>query len=73
MGVRTLKQDFGAWLVAQSERDDWVGLFAFYVRRDGAFPRTADPDGVRTYLTATGAGPDAIDMLDTAVREWGCA
>ncbi len=73
MGVRTLKQDFGSWLIAQHQRDDWVGLFAFYVRRDGAFPRGADPEGVRAYLTATGAGPDAIDMLDTAALEWGRA
>lgn len=73
MGVGTLKQDFGAWLVAQHQRDDWVGLFAFYVRRDEAFPCDADPDGVRAYLTATDAGPDAIDMLNTAALEWGQA
>lgn len=68
-----MKQDFGSWLVAQHQRDDWVGLFAFYVRRDVAFPREADPEGVRLYLTATDAGADAFDMLNTAALEWGRA
>lgn len=68
-----MKQDFGAWLVSQHQRDDWVGLFGFQARRDLAFPRDADPNGVRAYLTGKGADADAIDMLETAAQEWGRA
>ncbi|WP_306997905.1 hypothetical protein [Sphingomonas sp. SORGH_AS_0879] len=68
-----MKQNFGLWLVAQHQREDWVGLFAFQARRDRAFPLEADPAGVRAYLKTKGADADAIDMLETAALEWGRA
>lgn len=68
-----MKENFGSWLFAQHQRQDWVGLFAFQARRDAAFPHDADPEGVRAYLTAKGPDPDALDMLDTAALEWGRA
>ncbi|SUJ08183.1 hypothetical protein [Sphingomonas paucimobilis] len=68
-----MKQEFGSWLVAQHNRDDWVGLLGFQARRDRAFPTGGDPDDVRAYMQRKGADHDTLDMLDTAELEWGRA
>lgn len=61
---------FGAWLVGQAKRNDWVGLLADQASKDPRFPRAADPDGARRYLGDRGADPDQFEMLDDAEAEW---
>ena len=65
-----MAEQFGAWLVGQAKRTDWVGQLADQASRDPRFPRAADPDTARNYLGLRGADPDRFEMLEDAEAEW---
>lgn len=65
-----MAQQFGAWLVGQAKRTDWVGLLADQAARDPRFPRSADPEEARKYIGGRGAEADQFEMLDDAEAEW---
>lgn len=63
---------FGAWLVAQDKRSDWVGDFAKVARADRRFPREGDPAAVREWLMQQRASGDDWEALDHAENDWLC-
>lgn len=64
---------FGAWLIGQAKRDDWVGLLAHQAASDPRFPSSGDAHAVRAHLSQYQAGGDTFEALDDAEREWGAA
>ena len=61
---------FGAWLVAQGRRDDWICELARDASRDPRFPRYGDISAVREYLQRAGAPPEQLEILDDAELVW---
>ena len=63
-------QPFGAWLLAQKDRGDWVDGLAAAARADRSFPRTGDPEKVRAYLRAQQADGDTFQAIEDAESDW---
>lgn len=61
---------FGAWLLKQRDRGDWVDGIADAARADRAFPRNGDTEAVRRRLREMGADGDAFAALDDAELDW---
>lgn len=62
---------FGAWLVRQGRRPDWIGELAKCACRDPRFPRDAGPDEVRRYLGGQGGlSGDVAECLEDAEVVW---
>jgi len=61
---------FGAWLLRQDTRDDWVGMLAKGAKADRGFPKAGDPDAVRKRLGETGAEADMFEAVDDAEAAW---
>lgn len=61
---------FGAWLLAQRDRDDWIDGIAKVARADPFFPKTGDVEAVRKRLAEKGADGDAFEALDDAELDW---
>ncbi|WP_267382628.1 MULTISPECIES: hypothetical protein [unclassified Sphingomonas] len=61
---------FGAWLMMQRDRGDWVDGIAEAARADRAFPRGGDVETVRKRLRDMGADGDAFAALDDAEMDW---
>jgi len=61
---------FGAWLLQQRDRGDWVDGLANAARADRAFPKQGDPEAVRKHLRAAGADGDAFQAIDDAELDW---
>ena len=66
-----LSEPFGAWLLAQHDRGDWIDQLAKAARGDRGFPKRGSPDDVRKRLQATGADGDTFEQVDDAERCWG--
>jgi alkanesulfonate monooxygenase SsuD/methylene tetrahydromethanopterin reductase-like flavin-dependent oxidoreductase (luciferase family) len=64
------KEPFGAWLMAQKDRGDWIDPIAAAARADRGFPRNGTPDQVRDRLRDMGADGDAFAALDDAELDW---
>lgn len=64
------RESFGRWLLAQTDRGDWIDPIAAAARKDPAFPKEGDPDAVRKHLAARGADADAFEALDDAELDW---
>ncbi|QXT37705.1 hypothetical protein KV697_05875 [Sphingomonas sanguinis] len=64
------QEPFGAWLMAQKDRGDWIDPIAAAARADRGFPRTGTPDQVRQRLRDMGADGDAFAALDDAELDW---
>lgn len=61
---------FGAWLLAQRDRVDWIDPIAMAARSDPLFPKAGDVDAVRSRLEAKGADGDAFAALEAAELDW---
>lgn len=61
---------FGAWLLKQRDRGDWVDGIADAARADRAFPRNGDTEAVRKRLREMGADGDAFAALEDAELDW---
>lgn len=63
-------EPFGAWLLKQTGRDDWIGTLAKQAKSDPRFIRTTALDELRKRLQEAGAEGDSFEALDDAEVEW---
>lgn len=63
-------ENFGAWLLKQTKRDDWIGPLAMSAKADPKFRASMVPDDLRKKLQEAGAEGDAFEALDDAETEW---
>lgn len=61
---------FGAWLLQQVGRDDWIGKLAKQAKSDPRFLKSLTPDDLRKRLNDAGAEGDTFEALDDAEVEW---
>jgi hypothetical protein len=61
---------FGAWLLRQTGRDDWIGPLAKSAKADPKFRTAMTPDDLRKKLQEAGADGDSFEALDDAEAEW---
>lgn len=61
---------FGAWLLTQTKRDNWIGLLAKAAKADPKFRTSNTPDDLRKRLQEGGAEGDVFEALDDAEAEW---
>ena len=61
---------FGAWLLTQRDRGDWVDGIAEAARADRTFPKHGDPEAVRAHLRKQQADGDAFAAIDDAESDW---
>lgn len=65
-----VKPPFGAWLLQQKDRGGFVGQLATTAGTDRRFPKSGDPEGVRTYLREAMADGDMFDAIEDAEADW---
>jgi hypothetical protein len=65
-----IKPPFGAWLLTQHNRGDWVDGIANAARADRSFPKNGDSEEVRAHLRKQQADGDAFVALDDAESDW---
>lgn len=70
MQTNELGEAFGAWLLKQTKRDDWIGTLAKAAKADPRFRGTMEPDDLRKRLQEAGAEGDSFEALDAAEAEW---
>jgi hypothetical protein len=63
-------EGFGAWLLKQTKRDDWIGPLAKSAKGDPRFRANSTPDDLRKRLQEAGAEGDAFEAVDDAESEW---
>lgn len=61
---------FGAWLLAQKDRDGTLGELIATAKKDPRFPKHGDPDAVRKRLQEGGADADMWAAVDDAELDW---
>lgn len=66
------KPAFGAWLLKQADRSDWVGDLAKAAKADRGFPRNGDAEAVRARMREQQADGDAWAAIDDAEDDWLC-
>lgn len=64
------REPFGRWLLAQTDRGDWIDDLARAARTDPAFPKDGDPEAVRKRLDQRGADGEMYERLDDAELDW---
>jgi hypothetical protein len=72
MAVQTNSEgeSFGAWLLAQRDREGLVGQLVEGARADRKFPRNGSPEDVRKHLSAMQADGDLFEAVDEAETDW---
>jgi hypothetical protein len=68
--LQSTEISFGAWLLSQRERGDWVDGIAAAARSDRTFPKNGDPEAVRAHLRKQQADGDAFVAIDDAESDW---
>lgn len=63
-------EGFGAWLLKQTKRDDWIGTLAKSAKADPRFRASTKPDELRKRLQEAGAEGDSFEALDDAETAW---
>ncbi len=63
-------ETFGAWLLKQIGRDDWIGTLAKQAKADPRFRAAMAPDDLRKKLQEAGAEGDSFEALDDAEMAW---
>ena len=63
-------ETFGAWLLKQKDREDWVGTLAKGAKADPQFPRNGSPEDVRKRLRDTMAEGDMFEAVEDAEAAW---
>lgn len=61
---------FGAWLLKQIWRDDWIGTLAKQAKADPRFRAAMTPNDLREKLQEAGAEGDSFEALDDAGMAW---
>jgi len=64
------REPFGRWLLAQTDRGDWVDGLAAAARADRSFPKDGDPEAVRAHLRKQQADGDVFQIVDDAEMDW---
>lgn len=64
------QEAFGAWLVSQEHRGGLVGNLAAALKADRTFPRAADPEKVRKFLSERRASGDDWEAFEDAEMAW---
>lgn len=64
------REPFGAWLLKQRNRGDWIDDLANAARKDPAFPKRGDVEQVRDRLKVLGADGDTYEALDDAELDY---
>ena len=67
---RGQRPSFGAWLLEQAGREDWVGQLAAAGKSDRFFPRQGAPEDVRAFLRKQQADGDVFQAVDDAEMDW---
>ncbi len=70
MQTNELSETFGAWLMKQIKRDDWIGPLAKAAKADPRFTNASTPDDLRKRLQEAGAEGDTFEALDDAEAQW---
>lgn len=68
--AESAREPFGRWLLAQTDRGDWIDPIAAAARKDPAFPKNGDPEAVRKHMSTRGADSDVFEALDDAELDW---
>ncbi|WBO21996.1 YozE family protein [Sphingomonas abietis] len=63
-------ETFGAWLLAQRDRDGLVGQLVDGAKADRRFPRNGSPEDIRKHLSAMQAEGDLFEAVDEAETDW---
>jgi hypothetical protein len=63
-------ETFGAWVLAQRDREGLVGQLVDGARGDRKFPRNGSPEDVRKHLSAMQADGDLFEAVDEAETDW---
>lgn len=63
-------EPFGAWLMKQAKRDDWIGTLALQATMDPRFRSASTQDELRKRLQEAGAEGDRFEALDDGEVEW---
>ena len=63
-------ETFGAWVLAQRDREGLVGQLVDGARVDRKFPRNGSPEEVRKHLSAMQADGDLFEAVDEAEIDW---
>ena len=63
-------ETFGRWVLAQTNREGWIGDLVTAARSDRQFPRDGDPEAVRKRLRETMAEGDMFEAVDDAESDW---
>lgn len=64
------EQAFGAWLLTQKDRGDWVDDLAAAARADRTFPKNGDPEAVRAHIRKQQADGDTFQAIEDAESDW---
>lgn len=70
MQTNNQNEAFGAWLLTQTKREDWIGTLAKSAKADPKFRVSMTPDDLRKKLHEAGAEGDTFEALDDAEAEW---
>ncbi|MFX4083633.1 hypothetical protein ACKU27_00865 [Sphingobium yanoikuyae] len=54
MSINEQSEPFGAWLLKQAGRDDWIGTLAKQAKGDPKFQKSLTPDDLRKRLHDAG-------------------
>jgi hypothetical protein len=63
-------ETFGAWVLAQRDREGLVGQLVEGARADRKFPRNGSPEDVRKHPSAMQADGDLFEAVDEAETDW---
>jgi hypothetical protein len=63
-------ETFGEWLLAQRDREGWVGDLVRAARADPKFPKRGDPEAVRARLCEMQAKGEMFEAVDDAELDW---
>lgn len=61
---------FGEWLLAQRNREGWIGVLAEAARADPKFPKRGDPEAVSAPLRKMQAEGELFNVVDDAEVDW---
>jgi len=70
MATNNHGETFGGWLLAQTDREGWVGDLVKAAKTDRQFPRAGSPEDVRKRLRDTMAEGDMFEAVDDAESDW---
>ncbi len=70
MRLNNKGETFGSWLLAQREREGWIGDLVKAARVDPKFPKQGDPEAIRARLREVQREGDMFEAVDDAETDW---